>query len=126
MLSFSLKMDNENDINNDILNNIGGFSENNIKDKLTFSDDSDININSIKHSSYIDTDSLALKLTHFKNDFSVLSLNAQSLAAKFDSLSILISDLLSNGYEFSVICIQETWITKDKETSLYLFAKLSL
>ena len=119
MQSFSSIMDNDNDVNNDILMNIGGVSENNLKDKLTFSDDSDININSIEHSPYTDTDSLAMKLTRFKNGFSVLSLNAQSLAAKFDSIAILISDLLSHGYEFSAICIQETWICKDKDISLF-------
>ena len=116
MRSFSPIMDNENE---NILRNIGGVSENNLKDKLICSDDSDMNINSIEHSPYIDTDSLAMKLTSYKNGFSVLSLNAQSLAAKFDSISILISDLLANGYEFSVICIQETWISKEKDTSLF-------
>ena len=44
------------------------------------------------------------------NSFTMLSLNAQSLHAKFDKLILLLEVLRAKNVEFSTICIQETWL----------------
>ena len=48
-----------------------------------------------------------------KDLFTVLSLNAQSLNAKFNKISCILQDLQNCGFEFSAICIQATWFEKD-------------
>ena len=43
--------------------------------------------------------------------FSIISLNIQSLNAKFDSFVAYLSLLEENDVSFSAICLQETWLT---------------
>ena len=45
-----------------------------------------------------------------------MSLNCQSIDAKFDQLNIKVQQSKSNCYEFSAICLQETWLSS---TSLF-------
>ena len=54
-----------------------------------------------------------------KDNFSILSLNAQSLSAKFNELSLLVTELKETGFTFSGICIQETWFQSNQDTSLF-------
>jgi Reverse transcriptase (RNA-dependent DNA polymerase) len=58
--------------------------------------------------SYIDEFEYA-KLCTSKNEISLLSLNIQSLSAKFTEFSALINHLRSNNCEPDVVCIQELW-----------------
>ena len=51
-----------------------------------------------------------------KDKFTVLSLNSQSLHAKFNKLEILIHELREINFEFSAICIQETWLDDNSDT----------
>ena len=68
-----------------------------------------------------------------KNDlFSVLSLNAQSLPAKFDGLQAILELFASQHIYFPVICIQETWIDDESKLPMvsiegyeYFYAKPS-
>ena len=51
---------------------------------------------------------------HFRNnnlcnDFSVLSLNIQSLPAKFNELNDMLNELSSSNFTPDVICLQEIW-----------------
>ena len=52
------------------------------------------------------------------NSFSVLSLNAQSLFAKFNGLQAILDLYSSQHIHFPVICIQETWITDESKLPL--------
>lgn len=63
------------------------------------------------NSPYVDTTNLSKYLKKFKSNFSVLSLNIQSLNAKFDSLLAIMQDLKNENVIFDAICLQETWIT---------------
>ena len=67
---------------------------------------------------YMSDDALMNSLTERKDIFKVLSLNCQSLYAKFDQLYVLIEKLRRNGNEFDAICLQETWIDDNMDTSL--------
>ena len=45
-----------------------------------------------------------------KTDFKVLSLNIESLNAKFDTLCVYLEQMRTNGIIFDALCIQETWL----------------
>lgn len=82
--------------------------------------DNDINdneINIIQASEYFAMDNLPSVC--MKNCFNVLSLNAQSINAKFDSLVILIEMAKSQSVHFQAICIQESWLSDADDLSLF-------
>ncbi len=54
-------------------------------------------------------------LTQDKNNFSILSINIQSLRAKFDELDIFIEHLRTLNLEFSAICTQECCISNNDD-----------
>ena len=53
------------------------------------------------------------------NLFGVLSLNSQSSLAKFHSLEALIATMKSQGIDFPVICIQETWLSDESKLAMF-------
>ena len=52
------------------------------------------------------------------NNFSILSTNIQSIHAKFNELQAFVKDMQSVQFNFSVICIQESWLKDADDTSL--------
>ena len=101
----------------DILANHGGIERKNLIKKLeqihaeyatsmTFSPD-------YTHEQFIDN------CTDFSDKFSVLSLNCQSLNAKFNNFSIYIQELKEHNFKFSAICLQETWLKNDDDFTLF-------
>ena len=53
-----------------------------------------------------------------QNEFLILTLNIQSVNAKFDNLFPVIDNLSSQGLYFGAICLQETWTSSDSDLSL--------
>ena len=110
---------------NDILTYCGGKDRNSLLTVLNKNNEDDFSDNNISISEHImpakyyNVDDAITKIISKNNDFSVISINIQSLNAKFDQLKILIHYLNDRGYEFSTICIQETWFSYFTETSLY-------
>ena len=76
------------------------------------------NINLPISSPYYSHEMFVETLLNKKDDFCILSLNCQSLNAKFDKLSLLIEELRQGNFEFSVICLQETWLRDEADLSL--------
>ena len=70
-------------------------------------------------SPYYDNESFEKFISSTSDDFIVLSLNCQSLAAKFDQLQIYINTYNNFDYRLSAICLQETWLTADSDLSLF-------
>lgn len=52
-------------------------------------------------------------LSKHSNLLTIFSLNIESINAKYDELRILIENLAENDVFFSVICIQEAWLSGD-------------
>ena len=52
-----------------------------------------------------------------KKYFSILSLNVQSLNAKFNELEAFINELYIAQFKFNVICLQECWLTNESDAS---------
>ena len=104
----------------EILAQYGGEIRNNLNSILgTYEDDESENkINTFQHSRYYDWDGLQNVLITNKDSFSILSLNCQSIHAKFDKILTLLDHLKSKQCQLSAICIQETWLNSTDDTSL--------
>ena len=61
---------------------------------------------------------LPSNMINTNSPFGILSLNTESLSAKFSDLQILLEALSSQNIHFPLICIQESWISD--ETMLQL------
>ena len=85
----------------------------------TFSDDPNNEVKSFTCSPYIETDSLVPILSRHKGDFSVLSLNIQSINSKYDALLAVLSELNDNNIKIDAICLQETWLSDDHDVSMF-------
>ena len=101
-----------------ILEHFGGVDANSLCNLLNnnldndhVSDEPDI----LQLSSYYDDDSLNNLFTDKADSFSILSLNCQSLNAKFEQINFKIQQLQSKGHEFIAICLQETWLSDDSD-----------
>ena len=114
-------MDNQNNRINPFVNNEGFSAENNLVDILGNNDDNegDQVISQVKLSTYLDTHELSDKLYQAKSKLSILSLNAQSIMAKFDEFQIAIDQINSTGQEISIICIQESWLSSECNVQLF-------
>ena len=73
----------------------------------------------IKYSPYYDEDNFNNFIKDKKAHFSLLSTNVESANAKINELIIFIEQLREINFDFffSVICLQECWITKELDIS---------
>ena len=69
-----------------------------------------------QQSNYYDNETAIEFFKDKNNTFSILSLNCQSLNSKINQLKLYLN--LFYPFQFSAICLQETWLTSDAETSL--------
>ena len=53
------------------------------------------------------------------NDFSILTTHIESLNAKIDELLIHITELKNINFKYSVICLQETWLSEMDDMSIF-------
>ena len=70
------------------------------------------------HSPYYNDESFISLMENKKSIFKVISLNCQSLNAKFNELKVYIEQFKRNGITISAICLQETWLVNDYDISL--------
>jgi hypothetical protein len=68
-------------------------------------------------SHYFETASLSEKLKCAQKPFSLLSLNVQSIHAKIDELRLLLRSLSPSEQLIDVLCLQETWMSKNDDAS---------
>ena len=69
-------------------------------------------------SRYIELSDITSIIKDDGRDFIILTLNIQSINAKFDNLYPVINNLSSMGLYFGAICLQETWRSSDADVSL--------
>jgi len=104
------------DLDNEFLKHFGGVENNSLVNILqTEEDENNFQPEIISHSPYYDFDHIISTLTKRKNEFSIFSTNIQSIRAKFDELKIFIEQLRNSSFEFSAICIQETWLSESDD-----------
>ena len=74
--------------------------------------------NLFTHSSNYSNDNAVQLLKLKQNLFSLFSLNCQSLNAKFHQLQIYLQYFQESQCHFSVIALQETWLSSEHDTSI--------
>ena len=100
-----------------ILSNLGEVESHNLISILDIEDNEPQSI--VQHSSYYDLDSFKKLITNHNNIFSVLSLNIQSINAKFSELETFVEELHNSQFKFNVICLQECWIRDQSDTCTF-------
>ena len=90
----------------------------NLNHILSTFDDADHEIVNFCNSRYITFSNTAFIFQNSHNEFITLSLNVQSINAKFNQLYPIVSKLSSMGLYFGAICLQETWLTSNADLSL--------
>ena len=106
----------------DMLTCFGGLENNSLTylmNNLQNQTDKEYNIfENIRQTSYVNDDNLDIVLNMLRDDFSILSLNCQSLSAKADSLKVFIENI-NTRCTLSAICLQETWLSSESDNSLF-------
>ena len=105
----------------DILEPFGGQNANDLNVKIynTAEDDTKYEVPNIGNSAYLDLGDLQNYLENHRSEFTILNLNIQSINSKFNSLYSILADLAEDGLYFSVICLQESWLSVDADVSLF-------
>ena len=93
---------------------IDDLSLENLFNSAEGNDDFDV----LSPSQYYTIDNLPFQLKN-TNNINVLSINAQSINVKFDSLLAYIKNACHQGITFHIICIQESWLKDDSHLSLF-------
>ena len=71
-----------------------------------------------QHSHYYQSSDISNVLKTKSHNFILLSLNCQSLQAKFEQIKGYIKSLTENNCTISAICLQETWLSDESDLSL--------
>ena len=74
-------------------------------------------INIINHSSYYEVDTFSRLANKTKDCFTVLSTNILSVNSKFSEFELFIAELKLINFKFSIICMQECWISENDDLS---------
>ena len=98
---------------------IGGLHCNSLIDTLGAVQADDEEPTVIVNSEYLDNQALIDVLKQKQTVFKVLSLNCQSLFAKFDQLTVYLSMLQEEDCSFDAICLQETWVSRETDLSMF-------
>ena len=87
-------------MNNNLINKIA---------RIDIDDDELEKLNLTSYSYYI-RDTLIETLQNKKGTFTVLSVNCQSIKAKYDKILLFIEQLKQYDLYFSIICLQISWL----------------
>ena len=113
----------END--DDVLKAFGGATINNLNSVIDQNDENYDEMQVFRHSSYYDLHTISNSVLPSQNSFNILSLNVQSIYAKFDALTSFLQVLSDKDIIFDAITLQETWLSsadlsqKEKDAFFY-------
>ena len=106
--------------NDDVLKHYGGKGRNDLNELLFSSDQQSYENDMSTCSPYLMLSQVPSVVKKYANGFSVLSLNCQSINAKFDFVKLLLAEMTNNNFKFSAICLQESWLSGNPpDTSLF-------
>ena len=97
-----------NNFNEEVLQNFWGVSTKCLNKIMEPDEDDELSVKS--YSPYKIMEEMPEYLNSEKTDFSIMTLNCQSLNAKFDKIKVLLRYFKDNGLVIKCICLQETWI----------------
>ena len=93
-------------------------TENDLNHVLSTFVDSEHAIRNFCHLRYIGMSEIQSIFQNNYREFLILTLNIQSVNAKFKNLYPVINNLTSQGLYFGATCFQETWTSNDSDLSL--------
>ena len=70
-------------------------------------------------SPYYDFDGFIEVSKSKKKVFSLITLNCQSLNAKFTELNLFLQEIINSSCHIDALCLQETWLSDNSDTSLF-------
>ena len=108
----------------DILAQFGGPISNDLNQVLKLNEDCDEIDVTFPRSPYIDLHSDTPFVRPRRNTFNVLSVNIQSINAKFNNLLPVLEILKNKGIYFQAIQIQETWQSINDDADLDLMKQI--
>ena len=103
--------------NESILDQYGGVRINSLDHILSLDNDDESKL--FQTSNYYSEESMADIFSANINSFNILSLNCQSINAQIDELKIKLNEMKNRNCVFDAICLQETWLSNDADTSLF-------
>ena len=120
-------------LDNDILSSFGGLERNSLLTIVEKVNDNDIDdddfdplsshndndMHALQQSSYYNDAQFDSALSKFANNFSVLSLNIESINTSFDELVLFVADRIIKNCKLSVICLQECWLSDHSDISQF-------
>ena len=109
-------MDNKHIDAAEILGNLGDLDDLNLENLFNSTEGND-EIGIFSPSQYYAIHNLPSQLK-CKNNINVLSIDAQSIHAKFDPLLAYVENARQQGIRFHIICIQESWLRDTSDLSL--------
>ena len=86
----------------------------------TYQDNPNNELRIYTDSPYMLTESVLPFLIQRKRQFTVLSLNIQSINSKFNLLTAFLSHLDANNVNSSAICLQGTWLSSEQDVSIFM------
>ena len=101
----------------DVLYPYGGTQANNLIHILRSNDDNDIS--TLKFSPYMDLNTVKSYLQNNENNFTVFTLNVQSLNSTCSVIQSLITDLSKDNLLFDALCFQETWLHTNDDVGIF-------
>ena len=110
-------MDNNSLNKENILENFGGAYANSLNEVINNMQD-EYEINTMNYSQYYSLENMPSILKDKTSNLVILSLNAQSIFAKFNSIDIMMKMLNEQGVIPDIILIQETWLENDENINL--------
>ena len=111
---------------NSFIHNIG-LNENNSLSHLleTISPDMKDESNIIEESKYYDDTDFKDALQQYNSKISILSLNFQSINAKYDKLKLFLDDVNTLN-PISIICVQESWCHDEEDINCFSLPNYTL
>ena len=104
-------------LTDDLLEKVGGENRNNLNSILELSSRHDDQTQIFNFSSYYDIESLTEILQNSDEKFITISLNIESINAKFNQLTSFLNYLDENMCNVDAVFLQETWLTEQQCTS---------
>ena len=98
----------------ELFEKLGGIEKHSLNSLLQFGDNAEVSENCYSPSDYYDIESFIKLTKNSKQAFSSLTLNIESIQAKFDLLLSFVESISQHDFYFDTLFLQETWLT-DKQ-----------
>ena len=109
---------------NSFIHNTGLNKENSLTHLLdVISPDMENEVALVQSSKYYDDENFKIELNSINNRLCILSLNCQSINAKYEKLKLFLDDVNTQN-PISVICIQESWANEKNGYEIFFSTKL--